>query len=436
MRYQRLILTSGEHAVSVRFHPRFTVIAGVGPLEREGVTSELLGAMRGPRPGTNLEVVTDSGQHIAVLRPEWGLGDRALDALTGAELTDRLTTPDGRLDLLAPQGLSLGQARRLTRFSALDLMAHDAQESLVGVLATKPQRALWESADRLAAARQRLEAAATTMGATPEDTAVIAEVDERHRQFEAAQDRCEAIRQHGMFTCMACALAGVPAVLMNRWSAVGFVAVAVVFLIVGVVFRRRLEAASVAEATALDAAGAASYGGFLHQRVAAMINIQESQRHEVSAAVSEHRLAQAAWTAMVGDVDVEWALVRQAAIAAAAGSAGDIEGATLALKLARASQPDPRELAELLMARIAKLEEVGASGESLPLILDEPFEGLDQRAKRWLLELLVRSAGPQIVLLTDDADVIDWARGEEAGGSLAVMSPAPSDAKPGLRIAG
>jgi hypothetical protein len=186
----------------------------------------------------------------------------------------------------------------------------------------------------------------------------------------------------------------------------------------------------------LDAAGAASYGGFLHQRVAAMINIQESQRHEVSAAVSEHRLAQAAWTAMVGDVDVEWALVRQAAIAAAAGSAGDIEGATLALKLARASQPDPRELAELLMARIAKLEEVGASGESLPLILDEPFEGLDQRAKRWLLELLVRSAGPQIVLLTDDADVIDWARGEEAGGSLAVMSPAPSDAKPGLRIAG
>ena len=378
MRYERLIMTSGDQAVSVRFHPRLTVIAGVGPLEREGITSELLGTLRGPRPGTNLEVVTDAGQHIAVLRPGWGMGDRALDAKTGAELTSRLTTPDGRLDLLAPLGFDLADARRQTRFSSLDLMPRETKDSLVLGLAARPQGELWRTAERLDAARKRLEAAATSLGATPEDTAAIAEVDARHREFEKAQDRCESIRHHGAFTGVACAVAGVPAVLMNRWSALGFVAVAAGFTLLAVLYRRRLAQAEKAEAEALEAAGASSYGGFLHRRVAAMIGAQESVRHEISAAVTEHRKAQAAWTALVGDVDLDWAMERKADIAAAAGCAGDPDAEAQAASLLRRRGADPRELAELVLKRIASLQTVGMSGESLPLILDEPFVGLDR----------------------------------------------------------
>lgn len=436
MRYERLILTSGDHAVTVRFHPRFTVISGVGPVEREGITSELLGALRGPRPGTNLEVVTDAGQHVAVLRPAWGLGDRALDTRTGEELTEGLTGPDGRLDLLAPHGLTLGEARRYTRFGALDLMARGAQDGLVASLATRPQGELWRVAGRLSAARQRLELASADVGATPEDTSVIAEVDARHAEFEAAQQRCDTIRHHGVFTGMACAIGGIPAVIMNRWSALGFAGVAAAFLVLGVVFRRRMDRAREAEEGALVAAGAESYGGFLHQRVAAMLGVQEAQRREISAAVTEHRKAQAQWTSLVGDVDLDWALDHKAAIAASAASGGDQEGAALARAMAQDSPSDADELTDLLAARLDILRQVGMLGESLPLILDEPFEVVDPRAKLRLMEFLVRAAGrPQIVLLTDDPGIEAWARSEALAGDLAVVSPAPEGVERGVPVA-
>lgn len=435
MRYERLILTSGDHAVSVRFHTRFTVIAGVGPLEREGIVSELLGGLHGPRPGTNLEVVTDGGRRVGVLRPGWGLGDRALDIDTGEELTERYRTADGRIDLLASTGLTMAQARRLCRLGSLDLMASEARDEVVAELARHPQGELWRAADRLVQARQRLESAASGVGATAEDTAIIEEVDARHRDFEAAQDRCDSIRHHGIFTGMACAIGGLPAVAMNRWSALPFAGVAAAFLVVSIIFRRRMEATRQAEDAALATAGAASYGGFLHQRVASMIGAQEAERRAISTAVAEHRKSQAAWTSLVGDVSVDWALGHQAAIAGAAATAGDAEGAALTRALwAGPGRRDPAQVADQLLARVGELLEAG--GENLPLILDEPFEGLDGAAKRRLLELLVRVAGqPQLVLLTADAEVVSWAQAEEVLGNVTVREPVPGRSEPGLAIA-
>lgn len=54
MRYQRLILEAGPNAVTVRFHPRLTVVAGVGRLERESLVGELLGSLGGGRGGAHL----------------------------------------------------------------------------------------------------------------------------------------------------------------------------------------------------------------------------------------------------------------------------------------------------------------------------------------------------------------------------------------------
>jgi len=431
VRWERLILSSPESSVTVRFHPRLTVVVGVGPLEREGVTSELLGALAGPRPGTNLELLGGDGRRVAVLRPGWGLGDRVLDPETGEDLTARYETPDGRLDLLAPLGLTLADARRRLRFTAMDALAPADEQLLVDGLAGLSQATLWAAADRLVHARAVLERVSLEMGMSAGDTGAIAEVEQRHRDFEKAQDRCDSIRHHGLFTGVACALAGIPAVFLNRLAAVPFVVLAAAFTAVSVFFRKRLEAARVREEEALTAAGASSYGGFVHQRIAVLMNQQEFRFRQVSGAVTEHRRAQAAWTKLVGDVDVDWARQHQAAVAAAAGQAGDAEGMRLARALRHAQPANPRVLGEQLLRRVDELLSVGPRGEELPLILDEPFEGLEPAALRWLLELLLRAGGhPQLVLLTEDPEIAAWAEHEALGGNVGVVAPAPARRTP------
>ena len=427
MRWERLILSSPDSTVTVRFHPRLTVVVGVGPVEREGVTSEVLGALGGPRPGTNLELVGGDNRRIAVLRPGWGLGDRVLDPDSGEDLSPRYQTPDGRLDLLAPLGLSPADARRLMRFTAIDALAPAEEQRIVNALAALPQATLWPAADRLVLARSALEHAATEMGMSASDSGAFAEVEQRHEEFEKAQDRCDAIRHHGIFTGLACALAGIPAVVLNRLAAVPFVIMAAAFTAVSVVFRRRLEVARVKEEEALTHAGAASYGGFVHQRIAVLMNQQEFRFRQASSAVTEHRRAQAAWTKLVGDVDVDWARARQAAVTAAAADAGDRDAAHLAQELRRSQPANPRLLGELLLRRVDELQSVGPTGEELPLILDEPFEGLEPAALRWLLELVLRVGGhPQLVLLTEDPEIAAWAEREALGGNVAVVAPSPT----------
>ena len=61
------------------------------------------------------------------------------------------------------------------------------------------------------------------------------------------------------------------------------------------------------------------------------------------------------------------------------------------------------------------------------LILDEPLQGVSPSVKQWVLELVGRSAGtPQIIYLTDDMDVANWARMEAMSGELSILEPAPS----------
>jgi hypothetical protein len=68
-------------------------------------------------------------------------------------------------------------------------------------------------------------------------------------------------------------------------------------------------------------------------------------------------------------------------------------------------------------------------------VLDEPLAGLDPSVKRWMLELVGRSAGiPQVVYLTADPDVAAWARMEAVGGQLSVIEPAPEADTPPLQM--
>jgi len=426
VRYQRLILEAGHNAVTVRFHPRLTVIAGVGRQERDMLVTELIGSLAGGRPGAHLELVDDGGRRLALIRPANGGSDRVLEVDTGDDVTPEYLGPKGVPDLLSRMGLTIQEARRQSRLTAAELAVESQGDSLVTAMAALDQPKLWAAADRLANAEQVVARETHLAGADVEDAPLIEEIERRHAEFEKAQRQNESVRHHGIFIGGACAPAAAVArfVLHNVPAALAFLAMAGLTTLVSIGFRRRVEKARVAEEEALAKAGKQSYIGFQLQRVDRMLDGQKGLTR-VAEASEEHRLALAAWQALAGDVTTDWALHNREAI----------EGTSIRLRSARHGPGDqtgvnpaidPAELAHWLAARFTALRRVGPTGESLPLILDDPLLGVDAGVKQWILELIGRSAGsPQIVYLTADPDVAAWARLEAMAGHLSVLEPAP-----------
>jgi uncharacterized protein YhaN len=425
VRYQRLILEAGPNAVTVRFHPKLTVIAGVGRTERESLTAELLGALAGGRGGAHLEVVDDQGRRLAIIRPETG-EDRVIESETGRDVTSEFMRPDGRVDLLHHLGLTLESARRRSRLSATEIAAVSRSDALVTSLAAVDQARLWAVAERVRETDAALKAEAEVVGAAPEDAEVIEEIERRHQAFEDAQRRHEDVRHHAIFIGGACALGAIPAALMNRLYGLPFLAVAAITTLVSIRFRRKMARAERAEREALAAAGAKSYIGFHLQRVNGLLE-GATNRRRMAALAEAHRQAMSEWREIAGDVPPEWALTMRDRIAAAARRLAEIGGARPdAAGLPSLRLVEPADLAHAFVSRLADLRHAGDTGESLPLILDEPLAGVDPSVKQWMLELVGRSAGtPQIVYLTEDPEVAAWARMEAMAGHLGVIEPAP-----------
>ena len=431
MRYQRLILEAGDNAVTVRFHPRLTVIAGVGRQERDILVTELLGSLAGGRPGAHLELVDDGGRRLALIRPANGVADRVLEVDTGDDVSHEFLGAGSTPDLLARLGQTPASARRLCRLTAAELAVESQGDSLVTAMAALDQPRLWSAADRLVSSEQTLARESQAAGADAEDGPLIEEIERRHTEFERAQRQNESFRHHGIFIGGACVPAAAVCrfALHNNVAAAGFIAVAVVTTLVSILFRRRMEKARDAEAEALARAGKESYIGVQLQRVDRMLDGQKGL-NRVAAASEEHRLALAAWQGIAGDISVEWAIHNRA----------EIESLSLRLRgrtLTTHPDIDPAELAHWLAARFTALRRVGPAAESLPLILDDPLLGVEAGVKQWILELIGRSAGsPQVVYLTADADVAAWARLEAMGGNLTVLEPAPdADTNPVQQLA-
>ena len=421
MRFQRLVLQSGNVAFTLPLHHRLTVIGGVGRAEREGLVGELLGALAGTRRGVRLEICDDAGRRLVVERGARTERDRVTEADSGADVTDEFRRPDGRVDLLAAGGLSVEAGRLLTRVTGFDLAGGADADATVARLAELDQPALWSAAQRVLTTEERLRHEAEAAGASAEAAPLSEAVEERHTAFDAAQSRHESFRHNAIFIGGASALGAVPAALLNRWTAIPFLAVAVLTTLLSIVFRRRMQRARRAEQEALTAAGAESYIAFHIQRMNEVLDNQQS-RERIAAAAAEHRAADAAWRALVGDVAPSWALGVRPRVEELAADPHH-----------RTHQPsvstDPAEIAEALIARMAELRHAGGEGESLPLVLDDPFDGMTTVVKRWLLDLVGRSAGsPQVVILTEDADVLAWARQEaQAGAKLVLIEPATAE---------
>lgn len=425
MRFQRLILEAGPNAVTVRFHPTLTVIAGVGRAERESLTAELLGALAGGRGGAHLEVVDDQGRRLAIIRPETG-EDRVIESETGRDVTSSFMRPDGRVDILHHLGLTLDGARRRARLSATEVAAISRSDALISALAAVDQHQLWSTAERVRETDAALKAEVEAIGAAPEDAEVIEEIERRHQAFEEAQRRHEDVRHHAIFIGGACALGAIPASLMNRLYGLPFLLVAAITTLVSIRFRRKMAKAEKAEQEALAAAGARSYIGFHLQRVNGLLE-GATNRRRMAALAEAHRQAMAEWRALAGDIPPEWALMMRDRIAAAARRLADLGGAHPSpTGLPNLRHIEPADLAHAFVSRLADLRHASETGESLPLILDEPLAGVDPSVKQWMLELVGRSAGtPQVIYLTEDPDVASWARMEALVGHLGVIEPAP-----------
>jgi hypothetical protein len=425
VRYERLVIEAGDNTFALHLHPRLTVIAGVGRLERESLAGELIGALGSSRPGVHLELVEDSGRRLAVFRPN-GARHRVVDVNDAVDVSREFTADGGRIDLLAKAGLDLVSARHAMRLTAGELKSGSQGDQSVRGLAAVDQAMLWAAAERLRATEERLQEEAEAVGSAPEDAEVVERIERRHEELDQALTKHESVRHHAIFIAVACALAAIPAALLNRVTAFPFLAVAAVTTLISVVFRERLERARAAEQAALSDAGAQSYLGFHLQRVNGLLSSDQSRRRLMQAA-EEHREAKAAWQALAGDVPAEWALEHQEEIVAAALLRKDADAlGTMSSSAPRIGGQATADLAHVVVGRMSTLRSVGPAGESLPLVLDDPFTELERSMKPSLLELLSRSSGsPQVVFLTDDEDVASWARLEALTGDLAILEPTP-----------
>lgn len=427
MHFERLVIEAGDNTFTLDLHPRLTVIAGVGRLEREGLVSELIGALGPSRAGVHLEIREGTGRHLAVFRPHGGR-HRVVDIDQGLDLSAQYVGPDGTIDLLARAGFDLRSAKRYLRLTEADLTASSQGDLNVAALAEVDQQRLWAAARRVRELDDALQTEADATGSAPEDAEIVERIEERHDAFLTAQARFERTRRTAFFSAAFAILAAVPvAMIEGEELAMVFVAYAAIATILSFLQWRGAERSARAEEEALADAGAASYLGFHLQRVNGLVHSDQNRRRLVQAAEA-FRTAMAEWQELAGDIPVEWAIEHAEAIMAAARRHVPQQG----FQPISASGPDlTNAMAQALVHRLTQLRAVGPTREPFPLVLDDPLG--DRGAKGPLLELVSRaSLEQQIIYLTQDEEVASWARVEAMTGALSIFEPSvehhPKDA--------
>jgi len=420
MRLERLIIEAGDNSFTLDLHPRLTVVAGMGTVERSSLIGEIVGALGGSRDGVHLEFEDRSGRHLAVFRPP-GRQHRVIDVDRGQDVTAELGSADGVCDLLGSLDLDATSGQRAMRFSTGDLATSSDRGKSVEVLAGLDQQRVWAAAEALRRAEDDLASEAKAVGSVPSDLAVIDLVEARHEAVERATSRFEGTRKRTFLISGVSTVATLPAVFLAGAVGLGLLAIAALSVVASLAARRTMLKAGVAEERALAEAGAQTYLGFQLQRVNTLLG-DDSSRRTLMDAADQRREALAGWRRLAQDIPVEWALENRDEIETAANlrKGADALGALTS----SAGDQAADDLARALATRLAEARSV--AGEGLPLLIDDAFDQLEVDVKLRLLELLGRSAGdPQIVFLTEDPDVTAWARLEALAGDVSLIEPVP-----------
>ncbi len=424
MHFERLVIEAGKRTYSLDLHRRMTVIAGVGPLEREGLITELIGGLGAGRSGVHLEIVSDAGARYAIFRPEGGR-HRVVDIDRSTDVTESFTTSEG-LDVLRRAGIDPAHARGQLCLEPSDLATRSQLDRHLATLARIDQSRLWDVAEKVRDREQHLAETAQAAGSDAEDARAYAGIEQRHQEFEQAQADNERVRYLSFIGGAGGAILGIGmAAIYGPLLAVPFLMLAIAATVVSITFWQRLEQARRREEAALASVGVTSYLTFQIHRVNGLLGNDQARRLMMRAA-EEHRAALAEWRVLVGDIPVAWAVehrrqVRQLAREREAGTAG---GQHPDGSAARGSEDNRTELAHTLLQRLARLKTLGAGGESFPLLVDDALAEVDSAIKPELLELMTKaSMNQQVIYLTEDPDVAAWARVEALTGQLSIVEP-------------
>lgn len=400
------------------------------------MVGELLGALGSARSGVHVELVQDDGRRLAVSRPDTS-PHLVVDVDTAQDVSAEFATPDGGIDLLAKEELNQRTARRYLRLTRSDLAASAQSDELIRRLAQAEPTELWSAAARVRVTDDALTKEAEALGSAPEDAEIVDQIERRQHRLEADADANARLRRYATVVGVVALLAGLAtAATVDVATGGAMLLIAALTTGVSAACQLRIRRAQADEQQALTADGAESYLGFHLQRVNEILS-DGSSRRRLMAVAEDHRGAVSRWTALAGDVSVDWALEHHEEIAAATRLRGDVNAFGAGSNSAN-SGPDvaddtTADVAHALVSRLTRARSVGSSAEGFPLILDDPFVGLSPAVKHSLLELLGRTAGsPQVILLTEDHDVASWARLEALTGSLSILEPMP-EAEPRSR---
>ena len=421
VRIERLVTESESHTVALDFHPRLTVIGGLDAHDRSRFAEEIVGALEGYRSGVHLELLSDRGVRSAVFRPARGR-HRVVEIDSRSDVTEAFADEAERIDLLARCGLNRTDAAAAMCRSSADLLAVTDHDRLVQGLANVNQSELWVAGEALSASQRRLEAIANASAEGSSDNEAAEVIEDQHEELEALRSKATGFFKGTAAVTGVALIGSLVALFIDQLIVIPpLFVMAVAMFARSALLRRAVQSRAREESDALAEFGAQSYLGFHIQRVNGLFDSEQTRRSLMSAAEA-HRDAFARWTAIAGDTELAWALRHRSEIDAAARVRRDVFGPDVPT-----DSPDSMKvirLAHSTVRHLSELRRVGASGESLPTLFDEVFDGIEADVLAPLLELLVRSSEQQqIILLTNSAAVMDWARVEALTGALSVLEP-------------
>jgi hypothetical protein len=396
------------------FHRRVTVI-DVHPAHRRALAEHLLSSLWTTSPGVHVEFTTVSGASLVAFRP-YGSPHRVIDIDRGADVTDSFRRGGG-VDVLAHLETTPDRIADVLLADRADLALIDPTEEWMARLARHdPARVLAAAEAVVAAERTLAEATSLLRGDAPDPGQISAAYRQRDRT-----DRIEKRHEGLRLATLASGVAG-PIVAVAGLGRIGTTAsfgIILASLAVALVclWRERMLAGLVdTEYSLLHAAGADSY-----DRLGAgddRIPDDPAHRRRLLDAAERLRVASAAWQGLGGHVPPTWVLAHP----------DRLHETTALVPPDRPTADEAEALQAGLMSRVRAVRELGG-GERLPLVLDDPLAGLGRTDRDAVLGFVERLAGEQqLVICTDDLDVVGWARLEEVAGNATVV-----DVNPGRR---
>lgn len=405
-------------------HPRLTII-DVHPAHRPALVGGLVSALWTTAPGVHVEATYDDGRAVVAFRP-YGGHHRVIDLSNNEDVSSGFRTDDGSVDLLRPLGVEGARMASTAVAGAADLALVDPTDQWVSALAGHDADRLVQAAHAMVAAEKELRSATGAARGSAEDAAVIEGVFDNRRAAGALEKRHNRVRLLTLVLGSALPIGAVVGLnTIGTGGAIALIGGSVVLAGGCLAYERKLANAVDAEYRALAAAGSSSYTE-LDARLEGSPLGQPDVRARLLAAADGYRAATVAWQALAGDIPAPWALAQESRLRETAALRASLQPVP-----AQGSEPGTPTSASLLAGltgRTGALGDLGA-GEALPLFLDEPFAGLSWADKVPVLEVLGRmSERQQIVLATDDAEVLSWAGLEAMTGSVAVIDVNPGRA--------